>query len=175
MEWISSLFYSLANFLPRLLNLTEDMVCIRMNGSKHKRLKPGYHIYTPLIHEIRTAYITRQELDLPEQILTTRDQQAVLVSASLVYRVVDPVKALIQTQNYSDTVIEVAQKSVKSMVTHSDLRDVIVENEDFDEELRSRIMSDIEEYGLEIDEAFLTSAVATNPYHVSGLYINMSS
>jgi len=172
MEWISSLFYSLANFFPRLLNLTEDMVCVRMNGSTHKRLEPGYHIYIPLIHEIRTAYTTRQELDLPEQILTTRDQQAVLVSASLVYRVVDPFKALIQTQDYSDTVIEVAQKSVKSMVTHSNLKDVIVENKEFDEEFRRRIMSDVEVYGLEIDESFLTSAVATDPHHVSGLYIN---
>lgn len=173
MEWLSTFFYAVAEFVPRLLHITEDMRCIKMSGGTHKRLDPGYHIYWPLIHEIRQCYITRQELDLPEQLLTTADGRTVLVSASIVYRIHGIVKALINTQDYESTTLEVAQHAVQELVTSSLADDVLSHDDRFDHALITTVRKGLVEYGLKVDEAFFTSAAKTKSYHITGIYVNM--
>ena len=173
MEWLSSFLYSIAEFIPRLLHVTEDMVCLKMGWGGHIELYPGYHFYWPLIHEIRSCYSTRQELDLPEQILSSVDGETVLVSVSIVYRVTDVVKALIKTQDYESTVMEVAQRAVQASITTNDINTILSHDSDFDNSLAKVMQKDLCDYGLVVDNAFFTSAAITTPYHISGLYIHI--
>jgi regulator of protease activity HflC (stomatin/prohibitin superfamily) len=168
MEWISSFFYFITDFIPRLLHVTEDMLGVKMHGATHKVLKPGYHIYLPIIHSIRTGYITRQELDLPDQLLQSVDGHAMLVSASIVYRISDIVEALIKTQDYESTVIEATQRAIKSFVSINTLNTVTSDhNGDKLLELTQKIVN---EYGLIVESVFITSAGKTKSYHITGIY-----
>jgi len=168
MEWISSLFHFIADFVPRLLHITEDMRGVKMHGATHKVLNSGYYIYLPIIHSIRTGYITRQELDLPEQLLQSVDGHTMLVSASIVYRISDIVEALIKTQDYESTVTEAAQRAIKSFVSTNTLN-VVVSDHDCDQLLK--LTQDIvTEYGIIVDSVFITSAGKTNSYHITGIY-----
>lgn len=169
MEWFSSLLYHMANLFPRLIHITEDIRGVKLKSGTHKKLEPGYSIYWPLFTELRTCCITRQELDLPEQILTTLDGRTVVASASIVYRIHGVIKALIGTQNYETTVIEVAQRAVKYMVSSHVADYVTTHNEEFDKELIKKIQKDVVHYGLKIDDAFLTSCAITTPFHITGI------
>lgn len=171
MEWFSSLLYHMANLFPRLIHITEDIRGVKLKRGTHKRLEPGYSIYWPLFTEIRTCCITRQELDLPEQILTTLDGRTVVASVSIVYRIHGVIKALIGTQNYETTVMEVAQRAVKYMVSSNPAEYSINHNEDFDKQLMKKIQKDVLAYGLKIDDAFLTSCAMTTPIHITGIII----
>ena len=168
MEWLTTFFYNISEFVPRLLHITEDMCALKMKGDRHFLLGPGYHIYWPLIHEIRSCYVTRQELDLPEQILTTSDGQIVLISTSIVYRIIDPVLSLIYTQSYESTVTEVAQRTVKSLVTRQTFDDIGYHSDEFDEKMLELIQQDLSQYGLTVDNAFFTSITKTRSIHMTG-------
>ena len=166
MEWVSYFFYSIAEFIPRVLHITEDMMGVKMHGSSHKILKPGYHIYLPLIHAIRTGYTTRQELDLPEQLLQSSDEHTMLVSASIVYRISDIIEALVKTQDYESTVTEAAQRAIKYFVSQNNLEKIVTYNDG--EELLKLTQKIVNEYGITIDSVFITSAAKTRSYHLTG-------
>lgn len=143
-----------------------------MSHGGHKKLDPGYHFYWPLMHEMRTCYITRQELDLPEQVLTTKDNKTVLMSASIVYRISSVTKALISTQDYESTTVEVAQRAIKELVTSSDFSDLLIGDHDIENTLISLMQKDLQKYGLKVDNAFFTSLAQSKSYHFTGIYLN---
>lgn len=174
MEWLVSFIQTFTSIFPHMLHVTEDMRAVKLYSSNHKLLLPGYHFYLPCIHEVRVCYITRQELDLPEQILTTSDGITVLVSASIVYRIHGVLKALINTQDYSSTVVEVAQRAVSEMVTSSTSEEVLNHSAGFDHALIMTAQKDLADYGLKIDEAFFTSAAETQSYHLTGVYVSIT-
>lgn len=169
MEWLTTFFYNISEIFPRLLHVTEDMVGLKMHGPSHTILEPGYHIYWPILHEIRSCYVTRQELDLPEQVLTTEDERIVLISTSIVYRIRNPVLALIETHDYECTVTEVAQRAVKELVTKNVFKESGYHSDEFDSKMMTAIQKDLNEYGLVIDNAFFTSIAKTKPLHISGI------
>jgi regulator of protease activity HflC (stomatin/prohibitin superfamily) len=172
MEWLSSFFYALSEFIPRLLHVTEDMRCIKLARGSHRKLDPGYHVYWPLIHEIRTCYITRQELDLPDQILTTTDDKTIVVSTSVVYRISGVTKALISTQDYESTTIEVAQRAVKQLVSSSSFEDLLAPDHNIEDTLIALMQKDLHNYGLKVDNAFFTSLSKSKSHHITGVYLN---
>ena len=172
MDWISSFFHAIGQFIPRLLHITEDMRCLLMSRGGHKKLDPGYHFYWPLIHEIRTCYITRQELDLPEQVLTTRDNKTVLTSASVVYRISSVTKPLISTQEQTSTTVEVAQRAIKELVTSSEFHELLVGDHDIENTLISLMQKELHKYGLKVDNAFFTSLAQSKSFHFTGIYLN---
>lgn len=157
-----------------MIHVTEDMRAVELCADKHILLTPGYHWYLPCISEIRSCYITRQELDLPEQILTTSDGVVVIISASIVYRIFGVVKALINTQDYVSTVVEVAQRAVSEIVTSSTSEEVLHHSLGFDQALITVAQKELADYGLNIDEAFFTSAAETASYHLTGVYLNIN-
>ena len=170
MEWLSSFFYSISEIVPRLLHVTEDMRALRMGNKGHTKLNPGYHAYWPLIHEIRTCYITRQELDLPEQILVTKDGFTVIVSTSIVYRICNVRKALLKTQDYENTTTEVAQRAVKELVTSSNMSSITGQDNTNEQLLINLMQRNLQKYGLRVENAFFTSATKTRSYHFTGIY-----
>jgi regulator of protease activity HflC (stomatin/prohibitin superfamily) len=172
MDWISSFFQAVGEFIPRMMHIREDVRGIKMFRGRHKRLDPGYHFYWPLIHEIRTCYITRQELDLPEQILTTKDNKTVLMSSSIVYRISSVTKAMIHTQDYASTAIEVAQRAIKELVTSSKFEELLIGDHDIENMLISLMQKDLRKYGLKVDNAFFTSLAQSKSFHFTGIYLN---
>lgn len=173
MELLVSLFQICTSFIPRLLHITEDMRGIRMMGASHTLLVPGYYYYIPLIHEVRTCFITRQEIDLPEQILTTTNGDTVLASLSIVYRIHGVIKALINTQDYTSTVTEVAQRAVSEIIGTSTTEEALCYNDQFYDLLIETTQKDLLDYGLKIDQAFFTSIALTSSYHLTGVYLSV--
>jgi regulator of protease activity HflC (stomatin/prohibitin superfamily) len=168
MEWLSSFFYTVSEIIPRLLHITKDMRAVKLSGNNYVKLKPGYHVYWPLIHDVRTCYITRQEIDLPEQILVTSDGQSVMVSTSIVYKVKSVIKALIYTQDYENTAVEVAQRAVKQLVTSHSLLEVVGFDDENEDLLITLMQKNLNKYGLSVENAFFTSATKTRSYHFTG-------
>src|ERR1700727_2861944 len=91
---------------------------------------------------------------VPAQEAITRDNVTLKVDAVVYYRVVDPVKAIINVQNYAYAVSQVAQTSLRSVIGQSDMDQLLSESmkrsmsrqAEAERERRARIISADGEY-----------------------------
>jgi len=154
--WISSIIHNIGLVLPRLLHVQFNLGCVLFKRGGTKVLKPGMHIYWPIWSEPIRYPIKRQTLNLPPQVLTTGDGKTVTVSVTVVYEVSDIEKALVETFDLEETVTDVAQLGVKTVVLSHDYDDLKGNQEEIDKSLKKSIRSALHPHGAKVIEAFMS-------------------
>ena len=81
----------------------------------------------------------------------TRDNVTVKVDAVVYFRVIDPVRAVVNVQDYPFAVSQVAQTSLRSVIGKSDLDDLLTNRERLNEGLELMIDNPAVEWGIHID------------------------
>ena len=90
-------------------------------------------------------------MPVPAQEGITRDNVTVRVDAVVYYRVTDPVKVVVDVQNYDAAIAQVAQASLRSIIGKSDLDDLLSNRERLNEGLELMIDSPALGWGVQID------------------------
>jgi regulator of protease activity HflC (stomatin/prohibitin superfamily) len=76
---------------------------------------------------------------VPGQEAITRDNVTVKVDAVVCYRVIDPVKAIINVQNHTYPISQVAQTSLRSVIGQSDMDQLLFERDKVNAQLKDVI------------------------------------
>ena len=89
---------------------------------------------------------------MPAQEAITRDNVTLKVDAVVYYRVVDPVKAIINVQNYTYAVSQVAQTSLRSVIGQSDMDQLLSERDKVNAHLKDVIDAPTEQpWGIRVE------------------------
>lgn len=78
-------------------------------------------------------------MPVPAQGAITRDNVTLTVDAVVYYRVVDPVKALVNVRDYPKAVLQVAQTALRSVIGRADLDTLLSDRERINAELKAAI------------------------------------
>jgi regulator of protease activity HflC (stomatin/prohibitin superfamily) len=97
---------------------------------------------------VNTQIVT---LPVPAQEGITRDNVTVRVDAVVYFRVIDPVKALIEVQDYQFAIGQVAQTSLRSIIGKSELDDLLTNREPLNQGLALMLDSPAIGWGIHID------------------------
>jgi regulator of protease activity HflC (stomatin/prohibitin superfamily) len=87
--------------------------------------EPGLTWVNPFTDRLRKVNMQIVVAAVPSQEAITRDNVTIKVDAVVYYRVVDPVKAIINVQNYTFAVSQVAQTSLRSVIGQSDMDELL--------------------------------------------------
>src|ERR671937_2684010 len=90
-------------------------------------------------------------MPVPAQEGITRDNVTVKVDAVVYFNVTDPVRAIINVQDYLFAVLQVAQTSLRSIIGKSELDDLLSNRERLNQGLEIMIDSPALEWGVHID------------------------
>jgi regulator of protease activity HflC (stomatin/prohibitin superfamily) len=90
-------------------------------------------------------------LPVPAQDCITHDNVTVKVDAVVYFNVVDPVRAVVNVQDYRFAVLQVAQTSLRSIIGKSDLDDLLANRERLNQGLEIMIDSPALDWGIHID------------------------
>ena len=90
-------------------------------------------------------------MPIPAQDGITRDNVTVRVDAVVYFRVIDPVRAIVDVQDYISAVGQVAQTSLRSIIGKSDLDDLLSNRERLNQGLELMIDSPALGWGVQID------------------------
>jgi regulator of protease activity HflC (stomatin/prohibitin superfamily) len=90
-------------------------------------------------------------MPVPAQEGITRDNVTVKVDAVVYFNVSDPVRAIVNVQDYRFAVLQVAQTSLRSMIGKSELDDLLSNRERLNEGLELMIDSPALAWGVHID------------------------
>ncbi|MCW6011074.1 SPFH domain-containing protein [Micromonospora sp. CPCC 205371] len=112
---------------------------------------PGLNLIVPAIDRLRKVNLQVITMPVPAQEGITRDNVTVKVDAVVYFNVVDPVRAIVNVQDYMFAVSQVAQTSLRSMIGKSELDDLLSNRERLNEGLEMMIDSPAVGWGIHID------------------------
>jgi len=112
---------------------------------------PGYTMVVPGIDRLHKVNMQIVTMPVPAQDGITRDNVTVKVDAVVYFKVVDPVLAIVNVQDYLFAVLQVAQTSLRSMIGKSELDDLLSNREQLNQGLEIMIDSPAVEWGIHID------------------------
>jgi regulator of protease activity HflC (stomatin/prohibitin superfamily) len=111
---------------------------------------PGLFFIFPGLDRIQVVDLRTVTLDVPPQDCITRDNVTVRVNAVSYYRVLDPVKAVVQIRNYNLGTAQIAQTTLRSVVGQIDLDELLSERDRINEELQNIIDEQTDPWGVKV-------------------------
>ncbi|WP_327096762.1 slipin family protein [Nocardia vinacea] len=112
---------------------------------------PGLRMLIPFVDRMRKVSTQIVTMPVPAQDGITRDNVTVRVDAVVYFRVIDPVCAVVEVQNYLFAVGQVAQTSLRSIIGKSDLDSLLSNREELNKGLEIMIDSPALGWGIHID------------------------
>ena len=113
---------------------------------------PGLARIRPIGDRMQKVNMQIVAMAVPAQDGITRDNVTVRVDAVVYFRVVDPIKATVNVQNYMFAISQQAQTSLRSIIGQSEMDQLLAERETVNRELRRNIDEPTEEpWGIRVE------------------------
>ncbi len=141
----------LAGSSLRIITQYERGVVFRFGRATSTIRQPGMTMLVPVadrLHKVNMQIIT---MPIPAQEGITRDNVTVRVDAVVYFRVFDPMRVIVDVQNYTAAIGQVAQASLRSIIGKSDLDDLLSNRERLNQGLELMIDSPAVAWGVHID------------------------
>jgi regulator of protease activity HflC (stomatin/prohibitin superfamily) len=130
----------------------EKGVLYRFGRVQPQVTEPGLTFIRPIGDRLQKVNMQIVAMTVPAQEGMTRDNVSVRVDAVVYFRVVDPIKATVNVQNYMNAVSQQAQTSLRSIIGQSELDQLLAERELVNRELRRIIDEPTEEpWGVRVE------------------------
>ena len=136
----------------KVINQYEQGIVFRFGRALPDIRQPGLIWVNPFTDRLRKVNMQITVAAVPGQEAITRDNVTLRVDAVVYYRVVDPVKAIINVQDYTFAVSQVAQTSLRSVIGQSDMDQLLSEREKVNAHLKEVIDEPTEEpWGIRVE------------------------
>lgn len=111
---------------------------------------PGLFLIIPIIDRMVKVDLRTITLDVPSQEAISADNVTVRVNAVVYFRVVDPVDAVIQVEDYHRATWQIAQTSLRNVIGQSDLDQLLQDRERVNSRLQQIIDEATEPWGIKV-------------------------
>ena len=111
---------------------------------------PGLFILLPFVDKMVKIDLRTVTMEVPPQEIITRDNVPARVTAVIYFRVVDPNKSVIEVENHILATSQISQTTLRSVLGHRDLDDLLTNRETINEELQKIIDEQTEPWGIKV-------------------------
>jgi regulator of protease activity HflC (stomatin/prohibitin superfamily) len=133
----------------RILNEYERGVIFRL-GRVIKAKGPGLIILIPVVDKMVRVSLRLVAMDVDPQDVITRDNVSVKVNAVIYFRVIDPTKAIIEVENYTYAMSQLAQTTIRSVCGQAELDDLLAERDKINAELQEILDTHTDPWGIKV-------------------------
>ena len=133
----------------RILREYERGVIFRL-GRVINAKGPGLIILIPIVDKMVKVGLRLVAMDVEPQDVITRDNVSVKVNAVIYFRVIDPVKAIVEVENYSYAMSQLAQTTLRSVCGQAELDDLLSEREKINTELQEILDTHTDPWGIKV-------------------------
>lgn len=118
----------------------------RVQGAKG----PGLFLLVPIIDKMVKVDLRTITLDVPSQDAITSDNVTVRVNAVVYFRVIDPVDAVINIEDFQRATWQIAQTSLRNVIGQSEIDQLLAEREEINDRLQTIIDEATEPWGIKV-------------------------
>jgi regulator of protease activity HflC (stomatin/prohibitin superfamily) len=133
----------------RILKEYERAVVFRLGrviGAKG----PGLVILIPFLDKMQKVDLRVVTLDVPAQEAITNDNVTLKVNAVVYYRVLDPVSAIVNVEDYRRATWQIAQTTLRNVIGQSELDKILADREAVNRQLQLMIDESTEPWGIKV-------------------------
>jgi regulator of protease activity HflC (stomatin/prohibitin superfamily) len=133
-----------------ILNEYERGVIFRLGRVLDEAKGPGFvFVFWPIDRMVKISLRTVVH-DIPPQDVITRDNVSVKVNAVVYFRVMNPVKAVIEVENYVYATSQLAQTTLRAVLGEVELDDLLSKREDVNVRLQEIIDQHSDPWGVKV-------------------------
>ena len=136
----------------KVLNEYERAVVFRLGKLLPQPKGPGLIIVAWPVDRMVRVSLRTVVLDVPPQDVITRDNVTVKVNAVVYFRVVDPLKSVVQVENYLYATSQEAQTTLRSILGQAHLDELLSERERLGNALQEVIDQHTDPWGVKVTQ-----------------------
>ena len=136
--------------MVKILNEYERGVIFRLGRVLGRPKGPGLILLIPVIDRIQRVSLRTVVMDVPPQDVITADNVTLKVNAVIYFRVIDPLRAIIQVENYLYATSQLAQTTLRSVLGGAHLDDLLVEREKINKRLQEILDRQTDPWGVKV-------------------------
>ncbi len=106
-------------------------------------------VFAPIDRMVRVGLRT-VVLDVPPQDVITHDNVSVKVNAVVYFRVMDPLKAIVEVENYNYATSQLSQTTLRSVLGQVDLDDLLSKREHLNQQLQQILDQRTDPWGVKV-------------------------
>jgi regulator of protease activity HflC (stomatin/prohibitin superfamily) len=133
----------------KVLNEYERGVVFRMGRIDGAR-GPGLIYLIPIVDRMVRIDLRTVTLDVPPQDVISRDNVTIKVNAVIYFRVVDPIRAVVEVENYLMATSKLAQTTLRSILGQVELDELLAQREEINTKLQAILDEQTGPWGVKI-------------------------
>jgi regulator of protease activity HflC (stomatin/prohibitin superfamily) len=142
-------------FGVRIVQQYERGVVFRLGRVSGKVRQPGLCLIFPLVDVMRKVNMRIITMPIPSQKVISKDNVSIDVAAVAYYRVVDPVKSLVEIENVAQAINQRAQTTVRNVVGRHMLDEILSGTDKINDLVREILESTVGQWGVELSRVEL--------------------
>jgi regulator of protease activity HflC (stomatin/prohibitin superfamily) len=148
---LAALAFVLLAMSPKVVKQIERGVVFRLGRVQPEARRPGLTMLVPVVDRMKRVNVQVVTMPIPAQDGITRDNVTVRVDAVVYFKVIDPIRAAVEVQDYVYAMSQVAQTSLRSIIGKSELDDLLSNREHLNQGLEVMLDSPAASWGIDID------------------------
>jgi len=148
-------FFAMALFFYLLLSIRivkeyERLVVFRLGRLVHHEKGPGITFVWLIIEKAVRISLRTLVMEVPPQDIITRDNVSVKVNAIIYFRVLNPLKAVVEVENFEYATRQLSQTTLRSVLGQANLDELLSERDKLNEQLQAIIESHTDQWGIKV-------------------------
>ena len=111
---------------------------------------PGLIILIPVVDKMVKVSMRLVAMDVDPQDVITRDNVSVKVNAVIYFRVIDPIKAIVEVEDYSYAMSQLAQTTLRSVCGQAELDELLSARDKINSQLQEILDMHTDPWGIKV-------------------------
>ncbi len=134
----------------RIINQYEKGIVFTLGKFTSLR-SPGLNIIIPIVQTMRKVDTRSTPVDVPKQEVITKDNVTVGVDAVVYFRVLDPVKAVLETTNYTYATAQFAQAALRDVVGNVEMDELLSKRLEISLQIKEIVDAETDKWGIDVE------------------------
>jgi regulator of protease activity HflC (stomatin/prohibitin superfamily) len=134
----------------KIIKEYERAVIFRLGRVLKQPKGPGIFFILRPIDQMKKLELRTVTIDVPPQDIITKDNVSVKINAVVYYRVMDPIKAVIEVEDYEFATSQISQTTLRNVVGQVSLDDLLSNQEKINSSLQEIIDRQTDPWGIKV-------------------------
>lgn len=134
----------------RILPEYERGVVFRLGRVTGPPKGPGLIFLIPIVDRLLRVSLRTVTMDIPPQDIITRDNVTVRVNAVTYFRVLDPLRAILEIEDYRFATSQIAQTTLRSNIGQATLDELLINRDEINQNLQQTIDALTDPWGVKV-------------------------
>ncbi len=149
--YLSILIFLGILFLATLRQVNQYERGIRFTMGRYSSIAaPGWRVVVPVFQFMKKVDLRLKAVDVPAQEAITKDNVSAKINAVIYYKIVDPAKAIIDVENISYAVLQLAQTTMRNIIGEVTLDELLSQRAIISEKIEKQVDEVTLAWGVEV-------------------------